>query len=151
MSHARTQVQSAIVTALQGITGFSTKVFAARVNPVEEADLPVMLVYSTEETIETGVMNPPRSQFRALTVMVDCVIQQSSGFDTELDDLQEDVEKVLGGATFLATINSAKWHDITLVSANKTMSGEPGTTTAALRLEYRVQYSTRENAPQTLI
>ena len=151
MSHARTQVQAAIVTALQAITGFSTKVFPARVNPVPEDSLPVILVYSTEEEIETGTMNPPRTQLRTLTVMVDSVVQLTSGFDTELDDMQEDIEKILGGATFLATITTAKWHDITLVAATKTMSGEPGTTTAALRMEYRVQYATLENAPQTLI
>lgn len=148
--HVRTQVRDLFVTALQGVSGMSDKVFAARVNPLSEELLPVFLVYTTEETIDTLTMGPPRTQMRTLSVMVDVVLQVSEDYDDELDVLQASIETVLGGSAFYAITEAAKVQNVTLVAANKTMSGEPQTTTCATRLEYRAEYTTRENDPETL-
>lgn len=151
MSHARTQIRDMIVTALRAIEDMKWSVFASRVIPVPETSLPVILVYTTEEAISTETMGPPRTQIRSLAVMVDLIVQAQETYDDDLDAMQVNVEDVLGGSAFLATMNTAKVKNIALEAANKTMSGEPTITTCATRMEYRVEYVTRENDPETLI
>jgi hypothetical protein len=150
MTHARTQVRDLFVTALKAIDDMNDKVFAARVNPVAAELLPVILVYTTEEVVETLTMDPPRTQGRVLSVMVDVVLQLSEDYDDELDALQASIETVLGGSAFYATTEAANVQNVTLVAANKIMSGESQTTTCATRLEFRAEYTTRENDPETL-
>ena len=151
MSHVKTQVRDTIVTALGTVTALTGRVYANRVNPVQSGDMPVALVFVTEEEITTDTMGHPRHQTRIISVMVDLVVETTEDFDDDLDDLQAAVETVLGGATFLATMNSAKWRDLTLVATEKALNGDGKITVAALRMEYRVECATRENNPETLI
>ena len=151
MSHVKSQVRDAIVTALGGITALSGRVHANRVNPVQHGDMPVALVFVTEEEITTDTIGHPRHQTRAISVMVDLLVETTEDFDDDLDDLQVSVETVLGGSAFLATMNSAKWRDLTLVATEKALNGEGQVTVAGLRMEYRVECATRENNPETLI
>ena len=150
MSHVRTQVRDLIVAALRDIPDMKFSVFASRVTPIQQDRLPVILVYTTDEAVETVTMGPPRTQLRQLSVMVDVIISLRDDFDEELDAFQTEVEKILGGSAFLADMTTAKVKDFILIAANKTMSGEPDTTTCATRMEYRADYTTRESDPETL-
>lgn len=151
MSHVRTQVRDLVVAALKDIPDMKFSVFASRVTPLQQDRLPAILVYTTEEAVEIATIGPPRLQLRQLAIMVDIVISLRDVFDEELDAFQIEVEKILGGAAFLGDMTTAKIKDFILISAVKTMSGEPDTTTCATRMMYRADYTTRENDPETLI
>lgn len=151
MSHVRTQIRDLVAAALKAVPEMSDSVFASRVNPIALKSLPAIMVFTAEEQVETATMGFPRTQFRALSVFVDVVIALREDYDDELDAFQVEVEKILGGSDFLGEWTAAGIKNFSLVGANKAMSGEGETTTCATRMEYRAEYATRENDPETIV
>jgi hypothetical protein len=130
MSHVRTQIRNAVVALLPGT------VHAARVYPVDEATLPVTLVYTNGETDEQSEF---RTLGRTLEVMVECVVQ-ASDLDTALDARFIAVEQALADTDLggLCVSFSLTGIEITLSAEGAAPIGRGRMTYAAL---YRTSYS----------
>lgn len=91
MSHVRTQIRDAVVTALEAL---DATVYASRVLPIEQPDLPALLVYTNTESIEAEDMG---SLHRTIDLVVDCRAQ-GHDLEAELDPLIVGVEQTLNAS-----------------------------------------------------
>jgi len=143
MSHVRQQIREAIATALTGLPTTGARVFQTRVYPVEDVDLPALLIYSQNEDSTPISITAPRTMERSLLLQVEAVAKGVTDLDDELDTICAEVEVALamplavldGIATSIALTAT----EIEIVAAEKP--------TGRARLSYRVDYFTAENAP----
>lgn len=97
MSAARKAIRHKIVELLKAEPqlAFGDRVFANRATPLDEGDLPAVLVYTLEESAE--IFDEPRRYRRTCQVAVEIAARQAVGdtppaLDDELDDLCEAIE-----------------------------------------------------------
>lgn len=92
MSHVRQQIRSAISTALAGIA----PVYTSRAYPIEQAALPVLLVYTNNEEVAEGA---PLAVVQRLLEVEVVAVADGDDVDDQLDSLIADVEAVLNAST----------------------------------------------------
>lgn len=106
MSHGRTQIRAALKTALTGLTTTGSNVHVDRERPVRKQVLPILLILTGDEQIETGTTRPPRTQVRVLNMSIDCIASADGAapdVDATLDTIISEVEaavyanRTLGG------------------------------------------------------
>ena len=56
MSHVRQQIREQVATTVTGLTTTGSNVFQSRVYPLQDANLPALLVYSINEDSNADVM-----------------------------------------------------------------------------------------------
>jgi len=101
--HICMQVREAIVASLVGLPTTGNRVYASRVVPVEDSEIPCLLVALEEERITHGSVGYPRLVIREAYVTVKAVVKSNSNFDNKVDAIRLEVEKklthnsVLGG------------------------------------------------------
>jgi hypothetical protein len=94
-SHVRQQMREAIVTALTGLDTTGTRVYASRVYPVQQSELPGLLVYVTGESVETLTIHANAHQQRSIEVSVEVVFGAIADLDDTLDQCAQEVEVAL--------------------------------------------------------
>jgi hypothetical protein len=134
VSHVRTQIRNAVAALLPGT------VYKSRVWPVEQTELPVLLVYTGSEADRAGDM---QSLERTLDVIVECVTQ---GTDDEMDAQFVLVEQALadtdlGGLALM----------FTLTGIEVTVSAEGSAPIGRGRMTYSAMYRTTYADPETSI
>jgi hypothetical protein len=130
MSHVRKQIRDAVVAALPGT------VYASRVWPVQESDLPVHLVYmGTEQAEELDF----KTLDRRLEVVIECVAQ---ALDDDLDALIVGVEQALGAGVAPAM-------NLRLLSVEIVNSAEGSAPIGRARMTYEARYVTSFADPET--
>lgn len=138
MSHVRTQIRTATVAALAGI---GTTVIAARVYPVAEDSLPVVLVYTNGEQVsqyEFGGLE------RRLEVVVE-IVAQGTNLDAALDAILVEVEQALGPG--LALVSDF----LPTGGIEVSTSTEGSAPIGRLRLVYEAIYRTAYADPETTL
>jgi len=103
--HVRAQLRDAVAAALTGLSTSGDNVFASRVYPLRDSELPGLRVYTTTEELgEPGTIHPPTILDRRIEVLVEAVARKSAGMDDELDQMAKEIEVALGtGVTVGAT------------------------------------------------
>lgn len=146
--HARAAIRGAIVTALGGLATTGSRVYHGRTRPLGESHEPTLLVYATVEKSDIHSMSDEGAiLLRELTLAVEGRVIMADVPDDVLDDIAAEVEVAmqadpsLGGLALEVTLISTR---ITTQSPGENQAGE-------VRLEYRVQYRTRESAPATAV
>lgn len=86
MSHVRTQIRDVVATSLAGIA----IVYKSRHLPIEESDLPAILVYANNET----VVGDFQTLDRKLEIVVELIVQ-GADLDAAFDPLLVAVEAAL--------------------------------------------------------
>lgn len=97
MAHQRKQVRDAIVARLiAAATAAGSNVFANRAKPLFVTELPAILVYTKNETVEIA-NESPREYRRGLVVSLELVATgaNEASVDDALDDLAEEVEAAI--------------------------------------------------------
>lgn len=140
MTHVRTQIRRAAVNALEGI---DATVYASRVLPLEEAELPALLVYTNAEQIETEGVG---SLDRMLDLVVDAKAQ-STDIDTDLDNLVADVESAIAADPTLGGLVI----DCLPASVEISISAEGAQLTGVARISFVARYRTTAIDPETAI
>jgi hypothetical protein len=137
MSHVRTQIRAAAVAALSGIALVST----ARVYPVAEGELPVLLVRTDGEEITGGTHG---AHARELALIVEAVAR--GGFvDEDLDALLVQVETALVRNTL-----GGLCKPLALISIDP--SFEAGSTIVGrARMSFRATYYTPFGNPESAL
>ncbi len=96
--HERKQLRDAIVAQLiAAATSAGSRVFATRLAPVPEAQLPAISVYTDDETVDPASANTaPRELKRTVLVRVDCWVA-GAPLDDGLDAIALEVETAMDG------------------------------------------------------
>lgn len=134
MSHVRKQIREAVATAL----GAVATTYVSRVWPVEQGNLPVLLVYSGAEQIE----GEPYAMDRRYAVVVEAIAE---GNDDALDDLLVGIETGLTGDLGGLVVHMQP------VSVEITNSAEGSAPIGRARITYEALYRTSYADPQNTI
>ena len=68
--HAHKQIRTAIVTALTNLTTTATRVYANRLRPMADADVPGLRIFLDDENAEVIDMQAAYTQERTVTLVV---------------------------------------------------------------------------------
>ena len=146
MAHARQAIREQVGTTLTGLSTTGSNVFQSRVYPLQESNLPALLIYTKEESSEAIVMGSNRVIERELTLAVEAYVKTNSNSDDTIDTIAEEVETAIGADSTLN--NKAK--DVFLVSTDINYVGEGENPVAVATLNFLVSYCTDENDPSQL-
>lgn len=143
MPHARQKIRDQAVTELTGLATTGSRVYPSRIYPLQEAELPALLVYAHEEESEPFNLDlDGRILERSLTLTVTGVAQATSGIEDTLDQIAAEVEAALG----LSMLNGLA-ADLYLAGTRLELSGEGDQPTGSIHLDWRVLYRTMEKDP----
>lgn len=145
--HARGQIKQAVATAVTGLATTSSRVFVQRTEPLQDEELPALLVYSLTETSSAETIGAPRLLRRTLQVMVEAVVKAQGDTTTVLDQIAVEVETAIAGNVPL----NALVKNLMLESSTTVITGEGELPASGLRLQYAAEYMTREGAPETIV
>ena len=146
MAHARQTIREQVGTTLTGLSTTGSNVFQSRVYPLQESNLPALLIYTKEESSEAIVMGSNRVIERELTLAVEAYVKTNTNSDDTIDTIAEEVETAIGADSTLN--NKAK--DVFLVSTDINYVGEGENPVAVATLNFLVSYCTDETNPSQL-
>jgi len=146
-NHLRRQIRERAATTLTGLTTTGSNVFQSRVYPMENAGLPGLCIYTTEETVEMQSMGATRHVSRDLTLIVEGYATDSANVDDTLDQIGKEVEVAMSGDI---TLNDLA-QDSYLSSVEITLSGDGSTGIGKITHSYTVVYQNAENAPDAAL
>ncbi|MBI5135776.1 MAG: hypothetical protein HZA24_00405 [Nitrospirae bacterium] len=148
MPHVRTQIRGAVATALTGRPSTGARVFPSRVWPLQQADLPALLVYAVSDPVdeEQLTIGRPRKLWRDLELVVEARVAGTTGLDDQLDQIEAEVIAALALDPTLGGL--AK--DVLFTGAEIDLDAAE-TPVGANKMTFRVTYRHREDDPNTAI
>ena len=146
MSHSREQIRAAVETAVTGLTTTGSRVFASRVYPLNDNELPCLLVHTRLETSTPITMGPRRRMERTVTVMVEGVVKANQDYDDTLDTISVEVEQAIYNAPSLQGLVK----DIFLSGTEIKFTGESDKPVAVISMSFMARYNAREDQPETI-
>jgi hypothetical protein len=147
VSHVRQQLRERAATTLTGLTTTGTKVFQSRVYPLGAANLPGLLIYTKSEDSEAVTMSGARTLLRNLSLVIEGYVKAVSNYDDTVDTIAKEVETAMGNDVTLNSLAKNSYLESTEIEYD----GEGDKPLAVVQLTYRVEYMTKENAPQTAV
>ena len=147
MSHVRQQIRDALVITLTGLTTTGANVFASRAYPLQDSDLPALLVTTDSEEITQTTIHYPDILLRALTVRVVGVAQATADLDDTLDTICAEVETAIQATQSAATAGGILDAAMALASIEVEVTTESEQPVGRITLTYSGTYSTAANAP----
>lgn len=142
-NHIRQQIRERIATNLTGLTTTGTKVYQSRVYPLEDNNLPGLIIYTVSEESEPAVIGTDRLLDRRLNVVIEGYCEAISNYDDTIDTICKEVEVAMAGDR---TINSlAKDNYLTLTDI--AYNGEGKKPVAYCSMTFMVEYMTNETTP----
>ena len=142
-NHVRRQIREQVGTILTGLTTTGSNVYQSRVYPLEDGNLPGLVIYTKSETSEPVVVNANKLLFRDLTLVVEAYVKATSDFDDTIDQIAKEVEQAIAADPTL----SSKAKDTFLSSTDIEFNAEGEKPVAYISLEFTVEYYTLEQSP----
>ena len=105
--HVSEQIVAAAKTALTGLATTGARVFGSRVYPVQDAELPCLLIDQGNEASEISSMGVGRLSERSLELVVVAKVKQNTAYRTVVNTIRKEVEVALaanqsaGGAQYI--------------------------------------------------
>lgn len=143
--HLRRQIREAAAAAITGLATTGSRVFQSRVYPLQDSELPALLVTTNDEAVVTETSPRPRTQLRELELEISGMAKATANLDDTLDAIAKEVEVALSASDQAWLAGKAKWADLTAISVE--LSGSSEKPTGTIRLAYRVTYMSLETAP----
>lgn len=140
-SHLRTQIRSAVCTALTGLATTGSRVSAARMTPRRGSDLPCLLVETRSETIDGGPQSIAQHDLR---LYVTGYAKANSALEGTLDQIAAEVETALSGAGTLSGLVPGGLYPVAVETDFDDSLDQPAGT---IELEYRATYFARVGTP----
>lgn len=137
MTSKRKSIRHAIAAALTGNTSAGANVFASRTRSIPASKLPAILVYTSSETAEVFNQSP-RELRRTLSVGIEIAARADDDLDDALDDIAEQVERVMSEHQTLSGTAS----DVLLTGTEITLTKDGDNQHGAAILTYEVTYYT---------
>lgn len=101
-NHLHKQIRDALVTALTGLATTGSRVFANRLRPMQDTDLPGLRIYLDDEDAEGLLIHSPEMYDRKLTLVVEGVAKATAALDDTLDQISKEVEIALAAGLTVA-------------------------------------------------
>jgi len=138
---ARTAIRNAVTARLKGATDAGDNVFASRVKPLFDQQMPALLVYTRDEKVVKGRYDGDGSMeiWRELELCVEAVCLGSDGLDDALDGIAEQVEASLNDYE----LPERKADTIRLKSTESDIAVNGDKTYGAIRLTFTITYKTK--------
>jgi len=92
MSHKRTLIRNALVSALSGLPTCGAHVYPSRLNPLTAADLPAILVTTGAEEASTPHLTAGLPWQRLLEVHLFVVVKALAGYEDTADTIIGEIE-----------------------------------------------------------
>lgn len=146
MAHAREQIRDAVLVAVTGLTTTKKNAFASRVHPVNDNEMPCVLVYTRLESSTPITMKQPRRFEHMLTVMVEGYVRLNTSYDDRADKIAAEVQTAVYNNTSL----NALVRDIFLEETEIKITGEAEKPIAVVSMSFKARYQTFENDVETL-
>lgn len=144
-NHLHKQIRDAVKTLLTGLSTTSTRIYANRLQPMQDANLPGLRIYMDEERAEVGTLHGPYMQMRELTFTVEACAKAVSALDDTLDQISKEVEVALAAGVTLSGQNLPVFY--TGMSFDDELLDKP---VGVKRLQFSIQYTAMSNAPDVL-
>jgi hypothetical protein len=138
MTHPRKLIRNAMVARLTDATVAGPRVYAGRPAPLEEQDLPAIVVHTREpEDVETY----PASGWNGFTrrkciALVECYLQSFDDVDDDLDDFADQVEAMFESWEMPGFESG----EIRLATTNSEVEWDGSLSTGCIKLRYEVIY-----------
>jgi hypothetical protein len=149
-NHVRTQIRDAAVALLDALTTTSTRCTGGRprTRPIQQAELPCLLVYTneTETEMASGTM-PLRRLVHNCQLVVHGYASGTGDIDATLDTIAKEVQAALEAAPTLGGL--AK--DTYLTSTVKDSAEDAEQPTWHVILTFTCEFHTREGTPDTAL
>jgi hypothetical protein len=148
--HVRTQVRDAVKTLVTGLTTTGANAFAGRPEsrPLQESELPGLLVYTNEEESEhVAGQQGSRRKARNGQLMVHGFAQSTADIDKTLDTIAKEVEAALEAAPTLSGLAKDLYH----TNTEKRSDPEAAKPTGEIVLTFTCEYHTREGIPDAAL
>lgn len=145
MAHARQQIREAVANLVTGLASTGTNVFQNRVYPLEETNLPCILIGSSEEVVTEHY--DATYQLRELTVTVTGVVKAGADVDDALDDISEQVEIALYGDRQLSGLAKFGGLQESIIE----IMGDAELPTGQVEMSFMYLYNTDGQAPGVLL
>ena len=141
MTHPRSQIRAEIVARLIDATAAEERVYSGRLMPIEEPQLPAIVVHTREPEEVTSRSTSGWNGFerRRCIVTVVCIAQSFDDIDADLDSMAAQVEAALQSFT-IPGFESAELNLADTRSDDPEFDGS--LTTGASRLRYECIYMT---------
>ena len=143
----RKAIRNKTATLLKGNTGAKERVFPSAVYPLDEDELPAILVYTLKEKSEVYDISP-RTDRRTLDLVVECAAQHD-GLDDAMDDLTDDVERLLldrDAYSDIRCIESVEYRSVKIA-----FSADGETASGAAQMLFEVVYITDTTVEADLV
>ena len=144
--HVRKQIRDQAVTDLTGLTTTGANVFPGRLYPIQDSELPGLLVYTNDEVSEIDNMTRPRGLERSLELIVEGLAAGTTTVEDTLDTIAKEVEAALGNSTLGGLVK-----DLFLIGSVVEVSGEGKKQTGAIKMTWNAFYRTIENAADAAV
>lgn len=144
--HVHRQIREAAAAALTGLASTGANVYANRLYPLPAAALPALRVSLDDEQAEPVSVHAPVTLQRTATLVVECCAQAD---DDSLDDTCDQMAKEVE-TTLAAGLTVAGRHLDALFIGSRFDDEAAGLDAAVKRLEFRIEFFTPANAPDTL-
>ena len=147
MSHVRKQIRDAAATALTGLATTGSNVFKGRYFSIQTPKLPALLVYTTSEDAELGVMGSSRGSDRVLALVVEAYAISKTVVEDTLDQIAVEVEEALASDITLGGLT----RDLRYTGFELDANADPEQTVATIRLSFALKYRVAEGDVETAI
>lgn len=146
-NHLRRQIREAAATTLTGLATTGSRVFQMRVYPLQDAELPGLLIYTNSETSERTTLPRPSIMERRLELVVEGYAKANADLDDTLDGIAKEVEVAMfGNPGLTGTAKSAT------LRASETMLEDGGEhPVGRIRMTWEVLYFASEGAPDVAL
>ena len=144
--HLHRQIREAVETLLTGLTTTGSRVYANRLQPMADANLPGLRVYMDQEEAEGLTVHTPQVQSRKAMLVVECCAKSSTALDDTLDGSSKEVEIALASGVTLSGKNVPIFY--VGMEFDDDLADKP---IGVKRLRFSVNFTAMSNAPDVLI
>jgi len=146
-NHIRQQIREKLGTTLTGLTTTGSNIYQSRVYPLENINLPALVIYTKSETSETIVIGTNRVMSRELSVVIEGYVKATSNFDDTIDTISKEVEEAIAADRTLDGL--AK--DCYLESTEIEFNGEGEKPLGYVSLTFLTNYYVKETNPDVAV
>ena len=146
-NHIRQQIREKFGTTLTGLTTTGSNVFESRVYPLENTNLPALIIYTKSETSEPIVIGTDRVMSRELLVIVECYVKATSNFDDTIDTISKEVEVAIAADRTLDGLAKDTYLESTEIEFN----AEGEKPLGYVSLTFLTNYYVKESAPDVAV
>jgi hypothetical protein len=149
-NHVRQQVREALAALLTGLTTTGARVYQSRLLPLEDAELPCLLVATNAEQLQVVDIGLNPILERQLNIVVTAVNKVSANLDDTLDTMIKEVEAALNISATANTL-AGLVKDTTLQSIEIEMNADAERPVGHAVMTFSANYYTRAAAPDISI